>query len=338
LGGILPDCEDRTIFQTPEWLSFIAETQRAEPVLVAFKQGSRTVGYFSGLIVYKFGFKILGSPMRGWTTSYMGLNLSQGVSRCLAIEKLIQFAFDEWGCVHVELMDRHLNVEDAVRMGYEYQRFSGFEIDLMLSEDRLFADMTSACRRCVRKAVKERVLVEEAHDLEFADEYYAQLEDVFAKQSLVPTYGIERIRQLITHIHPTGHLLLLRARDPGGRCIATGIFPHMNGVMYFWGGASWRQFQFLRPNEPLHWYAMRYAKAQGLHTYDMGGGGKYKKKYGGREIQVPWVRVAKYPWISFARQVADRYHRIRQCSLGRLRRVVGYASRPADHIDSETVM
>jgi hypothetical protein len=47
-------------------------------VLVAFKQGSRRVGYFSGLIINKIGFKILWSPMPGWTTShlYVGLNLS----------------------------------------------------------------------------------------------------------------------------------------------------------------------------------------------------------------------------------------------------------------------
>lgn len=315
-GGILADCEDRTIYQTPEWLSFIAETQQAQPVLVAFKQGSHTVGYFSGLIINKFGFKILGSPMPGWTTSYMGLNLLQGVSRYLAIEKLIQFALDEWGCAHVELMDRRLSVEDAVRMGYEYRRLLGFEIDLTLSEDRLFADMTSACRRCVRKAEKEGVLVEEAHDLGFADDYYAQLRDVFAKQSLVPTYGIERVRQLITHIHPTGHLLLLRARDRQGRCIATGIFPHMNGVMYFWGGASWRHHQLLRPNEAIQWYAMKFGKQNGLRTYDMGGGGEYKRKYGGGEIEVPWFRKSKYPWIRYLRDMAQQSHKVRQQCLG----------------------
>ena len=69
--GILADYEDRTIYQTPEWLSFITETQQTQPVLAAFKQSSRTVGYFSGLIINKIGFKILWSPMPGWTTFYL---------------------------------------------------------------------------------------------------------------------------------------------------------------------------------------------------------------------------------------------------------------------------
>ena len=87
----------------------------------------------------------------------------------------------------------------------------------------------------------------------------------------MPTYGVERVRQLISHIHPAGHLLLLRARDCQGRCVATGIFPHLNGMLYFWGGASWRTHRDLRPNEAIQWEAMRIGKRKGLRTYDMGG-------------------------------------------------------------------
>jgi hypothetical protein len=126
---------------------------------------------------------------------------------------------------------------------------------------------------------------------------------------------------LIAHLHPTGNLLLLRARDKNGRCIATGIFPHLNGVMHFWGGASWRQHQHLRPNEALQWHAMRIGKQKGLRIYDMGGGVGYKKKYAGYEIQVPWVRKSKRPWMNHARNLARRVHRVRQQCLGRLDRL-----------------
>jgi hypothetical protein len=183
--------------------------------------------------------------------------------------------------------------------------------------------MTSACRRCIRKAGKEGVIIEEARDVGFADEYYVQLQDVFAKRGLVPTYGIERVRHLIRQIHPMGQLLLLRARDRNGRCIATGIFPHMNGVMYFWGGASWRQHQILRPNEAIQWSAMKIGKQKGLRTYDMGGGGEYKRKYGGREIAVPWIRKSKYLWVCHLRDMAQRGYALRQRSLGRWNRLLG---------------
>jgi len=50
---------------------------------------------------------------------------------------------------------------------------------------------------------KSGVTIEEAHDLAFADEYYEQLKEVFAKQGLVPTYTVERVRSLVKHVGPS---------------------------------------------------------------------------------------------------------------------------------------
>jgi hypothetical protein len=311
-----------TIYQTPAWLTFLSRTQHGELVVGALREGRKTIGYFTGLIVRKSGFRILGSPFPGWSTDYMGFAVSDGADRRRAIQALIDFAFQELGCVHLEMMDRNVTMSDLGGLGVQHQVYRGFEIDLTRDEDELFSNMTSACRRCIRKAVKEGILIEEAHDPGFADDYYAQLKDVFAKQSLMPTYGIERVRQLITHVHPTGHLLLLRARDRQGRCIATGIFPYMNGVMYFWGGASWRQHQLLRPNEAIQWHAMKLGKQKGLRTYDMGGGGAYKRKYGGSEIAVPWFRKSKYPWVRYLRDKAQHSHKVRQKWIGRFNRLL----------------
>ena len=69
---------DRVIFQTREWLEFVARTQGAEPVVAAVVDGGSTVGYFTGLTFRRFGLRILGSPFPGWTTESMGFNLSRG--------------------------------------------------------------------------------------------------------------------------------------------------------------------------------------------------------------------------------------------------------------------
>ncbi|MBI5853941.1 MAG: GNAT family N-acetyltransferase [Nitrospirae bacterium] len=201
-------------------------------------------------------------------------------------------------------MDRHLTIDVVNKLELECRRLSSFEIDLTQREEHLWAGMTSACRGCIRKAQKTGVTVEEIHDIRFADEYYAQLQEVFGRQSLVPPYSVVRVRELIRSLGDSSHLLLLRAVDPTGRCIATGIFPAMNGTMYFWGGASWRASLGYRPNEAIHWYAMRYWKARGIQRYDMGGGGEYKRKFGGREISVPWIRASKYRSVASCRELA----------------------------------
>ena len=308
---------DRTVFQTEAWTNFVARTQNATRIVARLHERGLTMGYFTGLVVRKWGLRILGSPFPGWTTAYMGFNLMSGVSHRVALEALPRFVFGKLKCVHFELMDRYLTIQDSDEAGYDRRVFSGFEIDLSQTERRLFGNFTSATRRCIRKAEKSGVVIEEAHDKAFAGDYYAQLEEVFGKQGLIPTYTRERVDMLISEVHPTDRLLLVRACEPGGRCIATGIFPAMNQTMYFWGGASWRQFQILRPNEMIQWYAMKYWKSRGITRYDMGGGGEYKRKYGGSDITVPWIRRSRYPLLSSMRNFAQRLVSHRQRWLGR---------------------
>jgi hypothetical protein len=313
--------ESGTIYQAPAWLAFLSATQGGEPVVAALKDGRSVIGYFTGMIIRKAGFRILGSPFPGWTTDYMGLVLSEGSNRRSAVRALIEFAFGQLKCAHLEVMDRNVTLDDLEGFDVQHRLYHGFEIDLTKDENELFGNMTSACRRCVRKAKKEGVVIEAVDGPQFVDDYYAQLQNVFARQFLVPTYDCDRVRQLVKHVHPTGHLLLLQARDQLGRCIATGIFPHMNGVIYFWGGASWRMHQGVRPNEALQWEVIKLAKKIGLHTYDMGGGGEYKRKYGGSEFVVPWFRKSKYPWLSHIRKLAELSVKLRQQCLGGLRTV-----------------
>jgi hypothetical protein len=305
---------------SPAWLRFLCETQRGEPVVARLVQDESVAGYFVGMLVSRGGLKILGSPFPGWSTPYMGMTLLNGTARRDAVRELVRFAFDDLRCVHFEFMDRRLGSDDLRGLGFGHRILSGFEIDLARSEDVLFAAMTSACRRCIRKAEKCGVTVEEVHDdPSFAAEYYEQLKDVFAKQKLVPTHDLARVRSLIQHVEPTGRLLLLRARDPQGHSIATGIFPAISAERaYFWGMASWRAHQILRPNEALLWYAMRHWKSRGVQFFDMGGSGEYKRKYGGYEIAVPWFRISKYPVIPILRETARRTMKLRQRLLAKL--------------------
>jgi CelD/BcsL family acetyltransferase involved in cellulose biosynthesis len=311
--------EDRTLFQTRSWLDFVAETQGAEPVVAAIREDGQLLGYFTGLIVSKFGIKILGSPFKGWTTAYMGFNLQPGVSRIALLDELASFAFRQLGCHHLEVMDRNVAEQEVDNLSFEKQIYHTLQIDLTRSEQEIYTGMDNkSCRWCIRKAEKSGVVIEKATDAGFAADYYAQLQDVFAKQSLVPTYDLERVRTLITRLQPTGNLLLLRARSPEGVCIATGIFPAFNDTAFFWGGASWRKFQYLSPNEPIMWYAMRYWKARGIKKFDMAAG-NYKKKYGGQAFQFPRLLKSKYRFLLTLRNAAQAIVQQRQQFIGFLK-------------------
>jgi hypothetical protein len=321
---------DRTVFQTRPWLEFIAETQNGTPVVAELRDGGALAGYFSGLFIRRLGMRILGSPFPGWTTPYIGFNLlPDTISRTQALEGLCHWAFKTMGCFHLEVSDWQFRDDGTPASGLEQEPSGTYESDLTQSEEELLRGMSDSCRWSIRKAKKLGVTVEEAAAEGFADEYYAQLIDVFAKQGLRPTYRVERVRALVRHVHPTGHLLLLRARSPEGRGIATGIFPGFNKWALDLGTASWRSEQRLRPNEALHWHAMRYWKRQGIKHLDWGGAGGgayYKEKYGGALTCTPWFYGSKYRIIAAARKEAlHLYHQSRKL----IKRLRGVARQPA---------
>ncbi|GAA0909298.1 hypothetical protein GCM10009559_79150 [Pseudonocardia zijingensis] len=306
---------DRVLFQSPVWLDFLARTQRGTPVVARVHADGEHVGYFTGLVVRRFGVRILGSPLPGWTTEYMGFNLAPGVDRRAAATALADFAFGPLRCHHLELKDRELTT-DLTGLGFASSPTLTFVVDLSGEEGDVFGRMSSPCRRAVRKAVKNRVTVEETTDLGFAHEYYGQLRQVFARQGLVPTYPVERVRELIRCLAPEGRILCLRAIAPDGRCIATAIFPADHGAAYFWGGASLRNDQILRPNELLFWHAMRYWRQRGTGLMDLGGGGDYKRRYGAHELWIPAYRRSRYALLPVLREAARSVVKKRQRLLG----------------------
>ena len=308
---------DRTVFQTREWVSFVAESQRAKPVIAELSEGGRIVGYFTGLTFTRFGVKILGSSFPGWTTPYMGFNMVSGASRGAALRAVERLAWDELKCLHMEVSDPNFSEHDGQELGFSLEFYTSYRTDLTKPETELFNNMDSACRRCVRKAEKGGVTIEEAHDHKFAAEYYAQLNDVFAKQGLIPTYSLDRVKALVKHMEPTDRLLLLRARDPQGKCIASGIFPGFNKIAEFWGNASFRSSQILRPNELIQWYVMRYWKQRGIQIYDWGGEGKYKEKYGCVVHRVPWFTKSRYQFLSRLRGEARKAFAAKQKFMAR---------------------
>jgi CelD/BcsL family acetyltransferase involved in cellulose biosynthesis len=314
---------DRVVFQTREWLEFLASTQSAEPVLAVVRAGGADVGYFTGLIIKRFGVPILGSPFPGWTTDYLGFNLEAGVSRRDAAEALLGFAFGPLRCLHVELCDRYLRHGDLDGSRYKSDTsHRTFVVDLAGDESDVFARMMKSKRRAVRKGVKVGVQVEVARGPSFADEYYEQLQGVFARQSLVPTYDVQRVREMIRHLEKTDRLLLLRALAPDGRRIATGIVLAFNRMAHFWGSASVREQQMLRPNEAIYWNAMRWAREKGCSILDMGGGGEYKREYGAQELRVPRFRCSRIPVLASLRNVAEAVVNARQALRGHRESVV----------------
>jgi CelD/BcsL family acetyltransferase involved in cellulose biosynthesis len=304
---------DRTVHQTREWLAFLTETQAAQPVVLQIFSSGEAVGWFTGAVVKKFGLKILGSPMRGWTTAHMGFNLVDDALIASAVVALAKFATQSLNCVHVEVLDRRCT-SGVVPQGFRSTPLNGLVVGLQVDDEQLLLGMTKNGRRDVRKSLRSGVIVEEVDpkDPEFVAEYFAQVSQAFARRGLRPTYPQSRVQSMVDHLHPPGHLLLLRVRVPTGETAATGIFAGLaQGTASFTLQASDSEFHEWMPNEIMVFEALRAWRDRGAVSFDFGGreiGGPqdFKRKFGGTDLTTQWLRYSKYPSLEVARSLASR--------------------------------
>lgn len=296
---------DRSVFCTPGWLSFLEASQGAQPVHLRVLADGQPIGGFTGAIVRRGPVRMLGSPLPGWTTSYMGtvldheqlssVGLDATSARTGAIGAVRRWAHTRLGCVHLEVLDRQLAVGTTLPRGLTSTTFHSFE-RLLEADDALLGSMTTNGRRNIRRADQRGVQVEVVPPdaVEgFASEYYEMALETFGRRSVAPTYPRQRVEQLIHHLHPTGHLLLLRVRTAEGDLAATALVAGLPGAgAVFLMGAATQQHLEVRPNDAAMWAAMRWWRDRGAITFDFGGGGEYKRKFGPRAVESLWIRSA----------------------------------------------
>ena len=70
------------------------------------------IGFFSALVVRKFGLKIVGSQFVGWSTSYMGLDVVDPSQKTEILQKLIPFVMKDASCVYLQICDRDFDKEE----------------------------------------------------------------------------------------------------------------------------------------------------------------------------------------------------------------------------------
>lgn len=300
---------NKSVLTTKDWIEFVEEDSKATPFILRITENDRFVGYFTSLVKNRFGIKIVGSPFYGWSTPYMGLDLIVSSEKIKVLPELISFILKETRCTFFQLTDRDFSFDELKKVNtiskLVVTETETLELNIDGDDAFLFKNMKTDCRNFIRQFERRGAKIEQAEpNDEFAEEYYQQLLDVFAKQNLVPTYTVDKVKCLLRHLAKSKSVLCLRVTSPEGIKIATSIFPAFNKKMFFWGGASLRQYQQYRPNEYMIYTAIRYWRDKGCKEFDMVGNRSYKKKFGSWEVKYPCITVAKYGFLITLRDFA----------------------------------
>jgi len=308
--------ETAHLFHRQAWLDYLAESQRVEIHYWAIRQDGRTAGYFCAGIFQKGPFRVLGSPLKSWGTNFMGPVVNadfDGEAFLIALDELAA----NKGIATLEIENPILNAHLMASHEYEVKTDKTYIIELTPDdEDRVWKRIDKKDRSTVRKARRLGLNVVECRDAGMTGEYYDQFMEVMTRKGLFPPYDRDRPRLLFQHLHPKDMLLALRILDPEGQTIATGLFPHDDRTIYYWGGASRATGRQYSPNDLMHWYVMEWALKRGLTAYNMCGPGKFKEKFGGELVTIHRWQKYYSPMARLGRAAYARYHGVRTKVLG----------------------
>jgi len=285
------------IYHQTAWLKFIADHQPGlQLVRHRLIQDNMTRGYFAGFIEKKGPFLMLGSPLYGWITDFMGPISDED----LDVEAFLR-SLESWcrkkRIQFLQIGHPFLPEEIMCRAGYVVNKMSFYRIPLSSSENAMWQHITGKCRNRIRKGQKNGLRVEKCDDISIVEEYYAQHTDVFANQGLPPKYPIKTVHSLVHNLMAADMILALRILHKG-ESVATGLFPHDKQHIYSFGIASWVKCRNLCPNELLYWSVMQWGGTHGLQSFSIGdkyrqapSGGVFKEKFNSEVI--PFRRYAK---------------------------------------------
>ncbi len=307
-----------TVFHRRQWLEMLMADHGLKPVLLHVESDGALVAAWPSMSMRKGPLRILGSPLPGWSTAYMGPLFTPEADVPACLDVMLQ---SRWMKRNAFFACKTLDVDFDIDMQpFDFTATMDFEtylVDLAQDEEQLWSNMKGECRTRVRKARKLEVEIVEDTERSFADDYWAMCEETFANSGIQPTHSRQFIFEMWDRLYADGSLLVLSARL-GGKRIGTLVLPYDGHTMYYWGGASFLEHRKIPAHNLLHWEAMCRAKALGLRYYDFvstcGGPGRFKKTFGGDAVHraMHWERSSS-KLMAALKQRYERYlHKRRQ--------------------------
>ena len=296
-----------TVFTTCAWLRFLMKNQGVEPVVLSLCRDGKEDAVFVGGVIKKAGIRILGSPFEGWLTPDMGFIRINQLDVEQALYVVRNYAFHTLKCWFVQITDKEIPLQE-VSGKFHFQVSKLLYLDNSRSEDEVLEGFTKNGRRDVRAFERKGTHIRKVpFDRDFADLYYAQLIDVFAKQGLKPFYPIEKVYDLVdAFADEPDRVLALEACLEDGTCIATVFSFGYRKWGYYMGAASFREHQKYLPNEGLFWAFVRHWNENQVPDLDLVGYRQYKMKYAPVLVDEPTIYFERVPGLLFMKNTARK--------------------------------
>jgi len=308
---------DRTVFHALPWLETIEEAMGLRLVLAKVERNGRCAGIWPYLEQRKGPFRVLGSPLPGWGTAYMGPLIAedeeaQNVAEAVLSSNLI----GRPSYFELRAIDRRTHL-DLIPFGFErLRRFETALLTLESDEQAMWDRLAGNCRTKVRKATKANIQVKEDDSLDFLEDFWQMSLETFSKSGRLPGYDLEFVRILWERLRPHAMVRTYSAWK-GQQRIAIAIRLYDDRTVYAWNGVSTLEDRKLAPNNLIEWQVIRDAIAEGLSEHDFvsisGNAGTFKKSFGHEAVEIAthWAR-SRSKFDAMLKLLYERYIRLRR--------------------------
>lgn len=295
-NALLQSFRDATVFHRLEWLQVVCAVHRVKIVLVKAEKEGRCIAVWPYLEMKKGPLRVIGSPLPGWSTAYLGPLFAADVDANAVLSAFLAHKLFRWYAFFAcKVLDRNPPVDLGAHGFSTVMKFDTYRVDLTLPKETLWDNLKSECRTRIRKAEKLGIEVREETTPQFIDDYWAMSIETFQKSKIQPTHNKQFVQEMWNQLQPAGALHVISAFLDGQRTGSL-VLPFDDRTMYYWGGASFLKYRDLPAHNLLHWHAIGEAKQRGLMAYDfistIGGPGRFKKTFGPQTVDMAthWER------------------------------------------------
>jgi CelD/BcsL family acetyltransferase involved in cellulose biosynthesis len=259
----------RSPFHQPEWLDAVSHGTKFRVRCIGVMHGRDLVAAVPGFLTRRGPLRLFGSPLRGTMTSYLGpVSLDACYSGAGIRDLLVgcaTFARRRWWAPYAQFTTRDAVGERlAAAPGWHEQRPGSYRLELGVGEEVLFARLKSKCRRNVRKAAREGVVIVPFDD---AAHFHRILADTFRRHGS-SSWHSRRFFDAILRLREPDDLVRAWAARFDSQIIAAGLFLRDDREMHFLSGASVPGFGSLPTSYLLHWHAISEAAREGLQVFN----------------------------------------------------------------------
>jgi hypothetical protein len=275
---------DRTVFHRSAWLEAIACTLSFKLILTKVLRGQECVAIWPCFETRKGPFRVLGSPLPGSSTPYLGPLFAPDADMTSALEQFMaSWKLGPLSYFACRTQDEHREVNLRPFGFNPIRRFETYLIDIGQAEETLWANLSSECRNRIRKARKSGLEVHVEENLDFLGDFWRTSQEVFARSGIRPNYTPTLFQQIWHRMRPAGQIVVLSGFLQGAR-VGSLILPHDGKTMHYLAGGCQDQALGIGANNLLQWEALLLAKRLDLERYDfvssLGGPGRFKKTFG----------------------------------------------------------